>query len=197
MSYLSVIDTSQANLDINRHQFELKRLLCQLRQSDSEEETPLTPANLFVGVGSDEAIDALIRCFCVPAKDKILTCPPTYGMYKVCAQINDVSIVNVPLELKNGAFGLRPDAVVEALRKDMDIKLVYITSPGNPTGKLVDKGALRKILEFDGWNGVVILDEAYIDFAAQGSCLASWVNRYPNLVVMQTLSKGFGLAGIR
>lgn len=152
---------------------------------------------MFAGVGSDEAIDALIRCFCIPSIDKILICPPTYGMYSVCAQINDVAVVKVSLEIENATFDLQPDAVIETLKNDPKIKLAYFTSPGNPTGKLIHPEALKKILDMEGWNGVVILDEAYIDFAPEGSSLAHWVNDYPNLVVMQTLSKGFGMAGIR
>jgi histidinol-phosphate aminotransferase len=156
----------------------------------------LRPENLFVGVGSDEAIDALLRCFCVPGKDKILTCPPTYGMYAVSAQVNDIEIMHVPLEVKKG-FALQPNHVNEALSSDASIKMVYICSPGNPTGSLIGKDDVQQILEHPTWNGVVVLDEAYIDFAADGSSLAEWVLEWPNLVVMQTLSKAFGLAGIR
>lgn len=151
---------------------------------------------MFVGVGSDEAIDALLRCFCVPGKDKILTCPPTYGMYSVSAQVNDIEIVKVPLDVNNG-FHLQPDKVNEALSADPSIKLAYICSPGNPTANLIRKEDIQKVLEHPTWNGVVIVDEAYIDFAHEGASLAEWVNDWPNLVVMQTLSKAFGLAGIR
>jgi histidinol-phosphate aminotransferase len=151
---------------------------------------------MFVGVGSDEAIDALLRCFCVPGKDKILTCPPTYGMYAVSAEVNDVQIVKVPLDVKNG-FQLQPDKINETLSADPAIKMVYICSPGNPTANLIKKEDIQKVLEHPTWNGVVIVDEAYIDFAPEGSSLAEWVTEWPNLVVMQTLSKAFGLAGIR
>ena len=154
------------------------------------------PENLFVGVGSDEAIDALLRCFCVPGKDKILTCPPTYGMYAVSAQVNALEVVKVPLDTEHG-FSLRPDAVKAALSSDPLIKMVYICSPGNPTASVLSKSDVQQILEHGSWNGVVVLDEAYIDFAPDGSSLAEWVAEWPNLVVMQTLSKAFGLAGIR
>lgn len=147
-------------------------------------------------MGSDEAIDALLRCFCRPGVDKILTCPPTYGMYKVSAQVNDIGVVEVPLDASN-SFALRPDAVNAALTNDPSIKIVYICSPGNPTANLIDKNSLQKILEHPTWNGVIVLDEAYIDFAPEGASLAEWVAEWPNLVVMQTLSKAFGLAGIR
>ena len=155
----------------------------------------LGPDNVFVGVGSDEAIDALLRCFCRPGVDKILTCPPTYGMYAVSAQVNDIEVVPVPLDLDD--FSIRPAAVNAALSRDACIKLVYVTSPGNPTGNLVSRDGLREILRHPTWNGVVVVDEAYIDFAADGSSLATEVLAWPNLVVMQTLSKAFGLAGIR
>lgn len=179
----------------SRYQIDLKSLFCAYRNRNPT--NPLTPANLFLGVGSDEAIDALLRCFCRPGKDKILTCPPTYGMYAVSAQVNDVEVIKVALNLESGNFELRPDEINQALAADPDIKLVYICSPGNPTGALVDPAAVQKILAHPTWNGVVIVDEAYVDFAPDGSSLAPWVVEYPNLVVMQTLSKAFGLAGIR
>ncbi|KAK6512662.1 histidinol-phosphate transaminase [Arthrobotrys conoides] len=179
------------------HQIELKQLLCDLRQSTGSL-TKLKPDNVFVGVGSDEAIDGLIRCFCVPGVDKILVCPPTYGMYTVAAQVNDVEVVKVPLEVEgqSPSFDIQPTKIKDILEGDSRIKLVYICSPGNPTGKLVDPARLKALLEYN-WNGVVVLDEAYIDFASHGKSLACWVNDYPNLVVMQTLSKAFGMAGIR
>ncbi|KAI8935281.1 hypothetical protein NX059_007869 [Plenodomus lindquistii] len=176
------------------HQEELKQLLCNLRNTHTHTSKTITPANLFVGVGSDEAIDALIRAFCVPGKEKILTCPPTYGMYSVSAQVNDVTLVKVPLKLPS--FDLDVPAIIDALDSDPSIKLAYLCSPGNPTGKLLKKEHVQKILEHN-WNGVVVLDEAYIDFAPDGASLAEWVSEWPNLVVMQTLSKAFGLAGIR
>jgi histidinol-phosphate aminotransferase len=178
------------------HQIELKQLFCNLRNTHHHTPKTLRPENLFVGVGSDEAIDALLRCFCVPGKDKILTCPPTYGMYSVSAQVNDVAIVKVPLDAANG-FNLQPDKVNEALSADSSIKLAYICSPGNPTANLIRKEDIQAVLEHPTWNGVVVVDEAYIDFAEEGASLAEWVTEWPNLVVMQTLSKAFGLAGIR
>ncbi|PSS25788.1 hypothetical protein M430DRAFT_96221 [Amorphotheca resinae ATCC 22711] len=180
------------------HQHDLKQLLCNLRNTHVHTSKSITPANLFVGVGSDEAIDALLRCFCVPGRDKILVCPPTYGMYSVSAQVNDVGLVKVPL-LPAPEFDLDVPAITAALSgpEAANIKLVYICSPGNPTASLVKKEDLRRVLEHPTWNGVVVLDEAYIDFAPEGSSLAEWVAEWPNLVVMQTLSKAFGLAGIR
>ncbi len=151
-----------------------------------------------MGVGSDEAIDALLRCFCIPARDKILVCPPTYGMYSVSAQVNDVGLVKVPL-LPAPDFAIDVPSILSTLSSSeaSHIKLIYICSPGNPTGSLIKKEDLQQVLEHPTWNGVVVLDEAYIDFAPEGSSLAEWVAEWPNLVVMQTLSKAFGLAGIR
>ncbi|TQN69563.1 Histidinol-phosphate aminotransferase [Colletotrichum shisoi] len=188
-------------LGLNRypdpHQPELKQLLCDLRNTHTHTAKDLKPENLFVGVGSDEAIDALLRCFCAPGKDRILTCPPTYGMYSVSAQINDISIVKVPLKPAPG-FGMDTDTILDTLSREGDtIKLVYLCTPGNPTGSALAKEDVRRVLEHPTWNGVVILDEAYIDFAPEGSSQAEWVLEWPNLVVMQTLSKAFGMAGIR
>jgi histidinol-phosphate aminotransferase len=119
-------------------------------------------------------------------------------MYSVSAQVNDIGLVKVPL-LPAPEFALDVAAVTKTLSSPeaANIKLTYICSPGNPTGSLIEKEDLRTILEHPTWNGVVVLDEAYIDFAPEGSSLAEWVLEWPNLVVMQTLSKAFGLAGIR
>ncbi|KIN08496.1 hypothetical protein OIDMADRAFT_110945 [Oidiodendron maius Zn] len=195
-------DPSVDFLGLNRypdpHQHELKQLLCNLRNTHVHTQKNITPANLFVGVGSDEAIDALLRCFCIPGRDKILVCPPTYGMYAVSAQVNDVGLVKVPL-LPAPEFALDVSTIISTLSgpESSNIKLIYVCSPGNPTGSLIKKADLQKILEHPTWNGVIIVDEAYIDFAQEGSSLAEWVAEWPNLVVMQTLSKAFGLAGIR
>ncbi|CZS97299.1 probable histidinol-phosphate transaminase [Rhynchosporium agropyri] len=192
------VDLAGLNRYPDPHQHSLKQLLCNLRNTHAHTPKNITPENLFVGVGSDEAIDALLRCFCVPGKDKILVCPPTYGMYSVSAQVNDIGLVKVPL-LPAPDFAIDVPRIASALSspEGTNIKLIYICSPGNPTGSLIRKGDLQKVLEHPTWNGVVVLDEAYIDFAPEGSSLAEWVAEWPNLVVMQTLSKAFGLAGIR
>ncbi|EXF78076.1 histidinol-phosphate aminotransferase [Colletotrichum fioriniae PJ7] len=191
------IDFQGLNRYPDPHQPELKQLLCRLRNTHTHTSQDLAPANLFVGVGSDEAIDALLRCFCAPGKDRILTCPPTYGMYSVSAQINDVSIVKVPLKAAP-EFGMDTDGILAALSEpDNNIKLVYLCTPGNPTGSVLAKEDVQRVLEHPTWNGIVVLDEAYIDFAPEGSSMAEWVLEWPNLVVMQTLSKAFGMAGIR
>ncbi|EKD19664.1 uncharacterized protein L3040_001991 [Drepanopeziza brunnea f. sp. 'multigermtubi'] len=199
------IETGDADVDLfglhrypDPHQHPLKQLFCNLRNTHIHTKKNITPENLFVGVGSDEAIDALLRCFCVPGKDKIIVCPPTYGMYSVSAQVNDVGLVKIPL-LPAPEFALDVTAITSTLSSPdaSNIKLIYVCSPGNPTGSLIKKEDVQKLLEHPTWNGVVVLDEAYIDFAPEGSSLAEWVSEWPNLVVMQTLSKAFGLAGIR
>jgi histidinol-phosphate aminotransferase len=117
-------------------------------------------------------------------------------MYTVSAQVNDISLLKIPLA-PAPEFTLEVPTILSALSSDPSIKLIYVCSPGNPTGALVPKSQLQEILEHPTWNGIVVLDEAYIDFAPDGSSLAEWVTEWPNLVVMQTLSKAFGLAGIR
>lgn len=180
------------------HQHALKQRLCDLRNTHTHTSQPITPAHLFVGVGSDEAIDALLRAFCVPAHDTILVCPPTYGMYAVSAAVNDVALVPVPL-LPAPGFQLDVPAILATLDRapHNHVKLVYLCSPGNPTGARLAKADVQRILEHPTWNGIVVLDEAYVDFAPEGSSLAEWVAEWPNLVVMQTMSKAFGMAGIR
>jgi histidinol-phosphate aminotransferase len=117
-------------------------------------------------------------------------------MYAVSADVNDVSTVKVPLNPEDD-FSLQPEEISNHLSNDPSIKMVYICSPGNPTANLIRKDDIQQILEHPTYNGLVVVDEAYIDFAPDGSSLAEWVLEWPNLVVMQTLSKAFGLAGIR
>lgn len=117
-------------------------------------------------------------------------------MYAVSAQVNDLQIFEIPLNAKK-PFNLQPRAINDALSTDDLIEVVYICSPGNPTASSIAKGDLQQILDHPTWNGVVVLDEACIDFASEGSSLAELVTEWPNLIVLQTLSKAFGLAGIR
>ncbi len=160
-------------------------------------------AHVFLGVGSDEVIDLLIRIAVTPAKDKILITPPTYGMYSVAAHVNDVGVVKVPLCLtpengeggENGRFSVPVEDIKRAITDDPSIKLIFLCSPGNPTGTLVSLNAIESILQT--FDGILAIDEAYIDFARPGTSAVSLIARYPNLVVMQTLSKGFGLAAVR
>ncbi|SCU86327.1 LAME_0D05644g1_1 [Lachancea meyersii CBS 8951] len=182
------------------HQVEFKTKIADLRNTQSsfksENLDPLTPENICLGVGSDESIDALIRACCVPGKEKILAMPPTYGMYSVCSDINDVGLVKVPLIVEDNSFQMDLPAVLDTLNKDPEIKLVFITSPGNPTAALVDPKSIEALAS--QWqSGIVVVDEAYIDFAVTGGSAAPLVNKYPNVAVLQTLSKSFGLAGVR
>ncbi|CAO3663135.1 unnamed protein product [Umbelopsis vinacea] len=142
--------------------------------------------NVFLGVGSDEVIDLLIRIACVPGKDNILITPPTYG-------------IQSQLNVENGAFQLETDAVNEALKADPSIKITFLCSPGNPTSTCLSHDSIRAVLENPDYNGLVVVDEAYIDFVDQtkNPSVSTWISKYPNLVVMHTLSKSFGLAGIR
>ncbi|KAJ1674900.1 histidinol-phosphate transaminase [Spiromyces aspiralis] len=170
----------------------VKQRLLKLRQGIR------SPDQIFLGVGSDEVIDLLVRILCVPGQDEILITPPTYGMYKVVAAVNDVGVVRVPLDVEDGRFQLQVDKMLEAIALHPNTKLVWLCSPGNPTATRLETRDIERILN-SGYRGVVVVDEAYIDFASyeEDLSLAPLVNKYPNLVVMQTLSKGFGLAGIR
>ncbi|CEP62154.1 histidinol-phosphate transaminase LALA0_S04e09054g [Lachancea lanzarotensis] len=190
--------------DLNRypdpHQLGFKTKIAGLRNAQSsfknENLDPLTSDNVCLGVGSDESIDALIRACCVPGKEKILVMPPTYGMYSVCSDINDVDLVKVPLVVEDNSFQMNLPLVLETLKNDKSIKLVFITSPGNPTGALVDPKKIEELAS--QWqSGIVVVDEAYIDFAVTGGSAAPLVNKFPNVAVLQTLSKSFGLAGVR
>ncbi|KAJ3217655.1 histidinol-phosphate transaminase [Dinochytrium kinnereticum] len=172
------------------HQLEIKKALAEFRGIPSTD-------YFFLGVGSDESIDLLIRVTCVPGKDKILICPPTYGMYSVCAQINDVQVTSIPLDVEDGRFSIQNEKVKAALAADPSIKVVFLCSPGNPTGTLLSHADIKELLEFEKYNGVIVVDEAYIDFCPEGSSVANLIPSYSNLVVTQTLSKSFGLAGIR
>jgi histidinol-phosphate aminotransferase len=147
-------------------------------------------SQMFLGNGSDEAIDLLFRGFCEPRIDKVLICPPTYGMYEVSAGINDVELIRVPLLTD---FSVNLEAVLVVLQHERP-KLTFICSPNNPTANLIDAETIAKLCEAS--SGLVVVDEAYIDFAPEGS-VGPLLAQYPNLVVLQTLSKAWGLAGIR
>lgn len=146
--------------------------------------------NIFTGVGSDEAIDLLFRIFCTPGEDRIITVPPTYGMYRVSANIHDIAIDKVLLEEET--FQPRPDEILDAVTPKT--KMLFLCSPNNPTGNIFEEKRITKLI--NEFPGIVVLDEAYIDFSDQQSW-ARQVAEYPNLVVLQTMSKSFGLAGIR
>ncbi|KAH9958047.1 histidinol-phosphate aminotransferase [Russula dissimulans] len=196
------LDRSFLGLDLHRYPDPshpgIKRRIAELRG------LPRTD-HVFLGVGSDEVIDLLMRVCVAPGREKILITPPTYGMYAVCAQVNDVGIVKVNLELsgeggeggENGRFSLCVDEVKKAIDADPSIKLVFLCSPGNPTGTLISLASIRAILDYERFKGIVVVDEAYIDFSEAGNSAVSLVAEYANVCVMQTLSKSFGLAAIR
>lgn len=144
---------------------------------------------IFLGNGSDECIDLLYRCFCEPGRDNVIICPPTYGMYEVSAAINDVEVKRVPL-LDN--FQLDLEGIEAAI--DGQTKIIWLCSPNNPSGNSLEYQDMEIVL--NNFPGLVIVDEAYINFARQRS-LAGELKEYPNLVVMQTLSKAWGLAALR
>jgi histidinol-phosphate aminotransferase len=144
---------------------------------------------IFLGNGSDEAIDLLYRCFCEPGIDEVVIFPPTYGMYEVSANINNVQLNRVPLTEQ---FQLDLEELEQAIKPST--KIIWICSPNNPTGNSIDREAIEMIL--NNFDGLVVIDEAYINFSRQKSWLSD-LQDYPNLVILQTLSKAWGLAGIR
>ena len=143
---------------------------------------------IIVGNGSDEILDLLFRAFCIPGKDKVVTIKPTYGMYDVLAQTNDVQIIEVPLDPD---FNLDGEAILASAE---GAKMIVLCSPNNPTGNLLNRNVIIDILT--KFNGLVVIDEAYIDFS-NGKTFLQELNNFPNLFVSQTLSKAYGMAGIR
>lgn len=145
--------------------------------------------NIFTGNGSDEAIDLLFRIFCEPGRDNVILFPPTYGMYEVCAEMNDVAVKKVPL---------RPDFQIdlEATETAVDerTKLIFVCSPNNPSGNSMNREDIEILL--NNFDGLVVVDEAYINYARQKTMISA-LTEYPNLVILQTLSKAWGLAGLR
>ena len=171
--------------DLNRYpdpqQVLLKTKLATLKQ--------VLPNQILLGNGSDEVLDLLFRAFCEPNQDAVLTLTPTYGMYGVLANLNSIKNQSVTL---NSMFQIKIDDVLKAIQPNT--KMIFICSPNNPSGNLLDTKAIEVILK--AFAGLVVIDEAYIDF----SDAKSWIERlpeFPNLVVTQTLSKAYGLAGIR
>jgi len=147
------------------------------------------PQNIFVGNGSDEVIDIAFRIFCEPGKDNVIICPPTYGMYKVCGNINAVEVKEV---LLTQDFQLDVEGILEAI--DEHTKLLFICSPNNPTANSFNRLDIEFLL--NNFNGIVLIDEAYINFSRQKPFLHE-LTEYENLIVMHTLSKAWGLAGLR
>ena len=163
------------------HQQKLKEALSAIKS--------ISVDKIFIGNGSDECIDILYRCFCEPGKSNVIICPPTYGMYEVSANINDVE-VRKALLLDN--FQL--DLVHLENLADENTRMIWICSPNNPTGNSINRHDIEMVL--NNFDGLVVVDEAYINFSRQKSFVAD-LEDYPNLVVLQTLSKAWGLAGLR
>jgi len=163
------------------HQLKIKQKLSEIKKVPVE--------NIFLGNGSDECIDILQRAFCEPAIDNIIICPPTYGMYEVCANVNNVQVKKVNLTKE---FQLDLGAIENAI--DENTKMIFVCSPNNPTANSLDHEDIEAIL--NNYFGLVVIDEAYINFSRQRS-FSVQLNEYPNLVVMQTLSKAWGLAALR
>lgn len=145
--------------------------------------------SIFLGNGSDEAIDLLIRAFCEPGRDNIVSIKPTYGMYKVCADINNIEFREVLLDAD-----YQPDTEAMMRATDENTRIMFLCSPNNPTSNSLRKEAMLSLIR--AFDGLVVVDEAYIDFSTSGSLLSELGN-YPNLVVLQTFSKAWGMAGIR
>jgi histidinol-phosphate aminotransferase len=171
--------------DLNRYpdpqQTDLKTLISKQKNVAANQ--------ILLGNGSDEVLDLIFRAFCEPNIDSIITLPPTYGMYDVLANLNTVENLQVPL---SSDFQLEVDAILATIKAQT--KLLFICSPNNPSGNTVDRIAIERLL--NGFQGLVVIDEAYIDFTEESSWIQS-LNAYPNLIVTQTLSKAYGLAGIR
>ena len=146
---------------------------------------------LLVGRGSDEAIDLLVRAFCRAGEDAILIQPPTFGMYAVCAKIQNADVIEVPLAAD---FTLDVDAVLAALTPA--VKLVFICTPNNPTGQCVPRASVKRLVQALAGRALLVVDEAYVEFAETGS-VAELIDRYDNLAVLRTLSKAWALAGAR
>jgi len=163
------------------HQIKIKEKLSEIKRVPVE--------NIFLGNGSDECIDILQRAFCEPGVDNIIICPPTYGMYEVCANVNNLQVKKVNL-----TTGFQLDLEVIENAVDENTKMIFLCSPNNPTANSLHHEDIEAIL--NNYFGLVVIDEAYINFSRQKS-FSVQLNEYPNLVVMQTLSKAWGLAALR
>lgn len=182
------LDANESPYDngVNRypdpHQKQLKQALAHLKGVDT--------AQIFVGNGSDEAIDLCFRIFCEPGQDNVVAIAPTYGMYGVAAAINNVVVREVPLDAET--YALNVDHMLAAV--DEHTRLMWVCSPNNPTGNAFELADLERLA--NNFNGILVVDEAYADFSEKGSML-SVLDKHPNLVVLQTLSKAWGMAGLR
>lgn len=150
----------------------------------------VTPEQVIVSRGADEAIELLMRAFCEPETDTVLYCPPTYGMYQVSAETLGIKTKTVPTK-SNWQLDL------DRIKQNLDnVKLIYVCSPNNPTGNLIDQDDIKTLLKLAENRALVIIDEAYIEFSPN-STVVSWLANYPHLVILRTLSKAFALAGLR
>ncbi len=176
---------SPLNQPYNRYpdplQVELKKKISAIKGVPNQ--------NIFLGNGSDEAIDILFRSFCNPGIDNVILMPPTYGMYQVSANINDIESRSVKL---TADFQLNIDGIAEAI--DNHTKIIFICSPNNPTGNSINRSDIETLMA--NFEGIIVVDEAYINFSRQRSFIQE-LTEYSNLVVLQTLSKAWGLAGLR
>lgn len=173
--------TAQYNRYPDPLQSQVKEKVAELNQ--------VSPSEIFIGNGSDEAIDLLFRIFCRPQRDNVVICPPTYGMYEVSAGINDVEIRRADL---TDDFELDLERIKSVI--DRNTKLIFICSPNNPTGNLIDRENVLELAK--NFDGIVVIDEAYIHFSNERSLIVE-INSFPNLVVLQTFSKAWGLAALR
>ena len=184
---MTFLDANENPFDnaVNRYpdpqQMQLKTLIAQQKN--------VSTAQLFLGNGSDEVLDLIFRVFCEPGVDNIITLPPTYGMYNVLAQTNNIENRTV---LLNSDFSPQVSAIFDAI--DDKTKIIFFCSPNNPTGNVIAADILETVLSY--FKGIIVIDEAYIDFSASKSWITA-LNTYPNLIITQTFSKAYGLAGIR
>lgn len=162
-------------------QRELKQQIAVLKE--------IRPEQIFLGNGSDEAIDLVFRIFCTPGRDNVVSIEPSYGMYEVCADINNIECRKV---LLNSRFDIESERLLEVCNERT--KVIFLCTPNNPTGNTLNSGEIKKIL--DRFNGIVVIDEAYGEFSDQ-PLWRNEINRYPNLIVLNTLSKAWASAGIR
>ena len=151
---------------------------------------------VLAGRGSDEGIDLLIRSFCRAGQDSIITCPPTFGFYRVAAEVQGASVIEVPLIRSDSGFALDTEQLLATCNRNQNIKLVFLCSPGNPPGNALDAQAMLKVCKELNGRALVVVDEAYIEFTGRPS-FTTLLNDHPNLVILRTLSKAYALAGAR
>ncbi|MFT3807336.1 histidinol-phosphate transaminase [Arenimonas sp.] len=151
---------------------------------------------VLAGRGSDEGIDLLIRSFCRAGQDSIITCPPTFGFYRVAAEVQGAGVIEVPLIRSNEGFALDADKVLAACHNNTNVKLVFLCSPGNPPGNALDRAQMLSLCTQLNGRALVVVDEAYVEFTGRPS-FTQVLADHPNLVILRTLSKAYALAGSR